>query len=283
MKRKLSILLILSFVFLVACSNLGEEPELPEENSNDETTVIGEDNSLEKVLDKGKIVIGTAADYPPYSFVTLEDGGEEFMGSDIELAYFIGEELGVEVEIVDYDFDGLIGVLNSGVVDGVIAFMSKTPERDINFSDPYFEAGSSLLIQEGQDILELSDLNEKHIGVLLGSVQEGVLEDLKEEYPEMTIESLPDVDQLTLNLKAGKYDGVLNQKEVTKNISAVNDDLSISSVEFEGNEEVRVGFKKGADSLTEKINEIIRKVNAEGLYSQWVLENESLLQEAVID
>lgn len=283
MKKKFSFLLILSLVFLVACSNLGEEPEITVEENQEEVGTTGEDDSLEKVLDKGKIVIGTAAGYPPYAFIVLEDGKEKFVGSEIDLANFIGEELGVEVEVVNYDFDALIGTLNSGMIDAIVAFISETPERDINFTNAYYEAGSSLLIPEGQDIKELDDLNGKHFGVLLGSVQEVVLQELQEKYPEMTIESLPNVDQLTLNLKAGKYDGVLNQLEVSENYASVNDDLDIASVVFPGEEQVSIGLQKGADSLTEKLNEVVEKVNAGELYSKWVTEADKLSEEALID
>ena len=73
------------------------------------------DDSLQKVLDKGVLVLGTSADYPPYEFSALIDGKDEIVGFDIELAKYIAEQLGVELEIKDMDFKTLIGAVNSGM------------------------------------------------------------------------------------------------------------------------------------------------------------------------
>jgi len=75
----------------------------------------------------GKMVVGTAADYPPFAYY---NGGFQLDGFDIALMREIGQRLGVDVEIKDMAFDGLGGALLLNQIDVAIAALSVTPERD---------------------------------------------------------------------------------------------------------------------------------------------------------
>ena len=86
--------------------------------------------TLEGIKNKGKIVLGTSADYPPFESHAMIDGKDEIVGFDIEIAKYIAEELGVELEIKDMDFDKLLGGLSTGMLDIVIAGMNPDPERE---------------------------------------------------------------------------------------------------------------------------------------------------------
>lgn len=70
------------------------------------------DSSLEEIKEKGVLVIGTSADFPPYEFHATIDGKDTIVGMDIEIAKKIAEDIGVELEIKDMQFDSLIGVGN---------------------------------------------------------------------------------------------------------------------------------------------------------------------------
>ncbi|WP_129595674.1 transporter substrate-binding domain-containing protein, partial [Anaerophilus nitritogenes] len=66
---------------------------------------------LGEIQKKGKIVLGTSADYPPYEFRKEINGENVIVGFDIEIAKVIADELGVELEIKDMKFDGLLAAL----------------------------------------------------------------------------------------------------------------------------------------------------------------------------
>jgi len=91
---------------------------------------------LGQIKERGKIVVGTSADYPPYESI---DADGKFVGFDMDLARAIGEKLGVKVEFQDMPFDSLIAAVQEGKIDVVIAAMQATPERDetVDFSTPY--------------------------------------------------------------------------------------------------------------------------------------------------
>ncbi len=84
------------------------------------------DESLIKIKEKGVLVLGTSADYPPYEFHVEVDGMDTIVGFDIEIAKSIAERIGVELEIIDMKVEGLLPALNAGKIDLVIAGMTPT-------------------------------------------------------------------------------------------------------------------------------------------------------------
>ncbi|HPZ44028.1 MAG TPA: transporter substrate-binding domain-containing protein [Bacillota bacterium] len=97
--------------------------------------------------DRGVLRFGTAAVTEPFSFV---DGSQEIVGFDIELAKYIARHLGMQLEIVDMDFGGLIPALIAGKVDLIGACITITDERAKNvlFSEPYYTGGIAALVRE---------------------------------------------------------------------------------------------------------------------------------------
>ena len=99
-------------------------------------------NGEEKATGKKKVlVMGTSADYKPYEYVEASKS-DEIIGFDVDVAKYIGKELGYEVKVKDMDFGGLLASLSSGKVDFVMAGMTPTAERknNVDFTDIYFVA-----------------------------------------------------------------------------------------------------------------------------------------------
>lgn len=86
-------------------------------------------NKLQEVKEKNKIVLGVSPDYPPYEFLTTENGNKKVVGADIYLAEQVSKKLGVQVEIQQMAFDSLIAALNANKVDMVISGVNPTEER----------------------------------------------------------------------------------------------------------------------------------------------------------
>ncbi|MCI6759776.1 MAG: transporter substrate-binding domain-containing protein, partial [Clostridiales bacterium] len=103
---------------------------------------------LAEIKAKGKLVVGTEAQYAPYEFKDLD---ANFAGCDIWLAQQIADSLGVELEVVDMAFDGIIPAVKSGQVDIGIAAFTKTPERaeEIDFSNLYETSAQLLIVKTG--------------------------------------------------------------------------------------------------------------------------------------
>src|SRR5690606_4952410 len=98
------------------------------------------------------------------------------VGMDIEIAKKIAEDIGVELEIKDMQFDSLIPALETNNIDMILAGMSATKERQVSvdFSEPYYFATQNIVIRAEDEELYASkkDFSGKVIGAQMGSLQE---------------------------------------------------------------------------------------------------------------
>lgn len=269
MKKKISLLLVLVLLIsiLSGCGKAQVE-------SSDKVKSEVESYTLEGIKNKGKIIMGTSADYPPFETHVMVDGVDQIVGFDIELAKYIADELGVGLEIKDMDFDKLLGGLSTGMLDIVIAAMNPSPERleEANFTDIYYESKHTVLIHKdnASSITTLEDLNGKTIGVQLGTTQEKFATDME----GVEVLSLTTNPELVMNLKTKKIDCVIMEEFVAKSFAKANDDLIVvEGINIDsGSEGVAIALKKGNNELTEKLNEILADAKAKGLIEKWFVE-----------
>ena len=107
-------------------------------------------NKIQEVKDKNKIVLGVSPDYPPYEFLTTENGNKKVVGADIYLAEQVAKKLGVQVEIQQMAFDSLIAALNANKVDMVISGVNPTEEgkKAVDFSDVYYTSKGIFVVNK---------------------------------------------------------------------------------------------------------------------------------------
>ena len=124
------------------------------------------------VRSAGVLRLATDAAYPPAN--TFAPDGRTVVGFEPDLAAALGRVLGVRVEFVVTDFADALPDMNAGKVDGVMAAMTDTPERqaEADFVD-YFSAGTSLLVQRGNphSVVDLAGLCGKVVAVEEGTTQ----------------------------------------------------------------------------------------------------------------
>lgn len=99
-----------------------------------------QDSAWERVQQAGVINVGVDPSIAPFGLWTADN---QPTGLDVDLAYALGAELGLEVQLVPLGFDGLYDSLLVGVVDIVIAALRPEPLRLdlVAYSSPYFDAG----------------------------------------------------------------------------------------------------------------------------------------------
>jgi arginine/lysine/histidine/glutamine transport system substrate-binding and permease protein len=156
--------------------------------------------------------VATEATFPPFEFQNNKTG--QIDGFDIELIKAIGEKAGLNIEIVNLPFDGIIPALQSGNVQAAISGMTITAERAkaITFSRPYFKAGLAIAVRESENSIQgFDDLKGKRIAVQIGTT--GAEEAKK--VPGATISTF-DTSVLALQeLLNGNVDAVVNDGPVT--------------------------------------------------------------------
>ncbi|MBO4837182.1 MAG: transporter substrate-binding domain-containing protein [Clostridia bacterium] len=223
---------------------------------------------LDKAKAAGKIVMGTEATYPPYEYL---DDNANFAGCDIWLAQQIADALGLELEIQDMDFDGIIPAVQSGLVDLGIAAFTKTPERAevIDFSDLYETSAQLLVVKTGN--ADVYSTKESMAGLTVGAQQGTIQSQLIEKaLPDSTLFELKTYPELALETINGNIVGFVVDYAVGMSMITSSDGaLEASNFAFTP-EEASFGkavvIAKGNEDLVAAINEVITKVLEDGSY-----------------
>ncbi len=215
--------------------------------------------------EKGKIVFGTNAEFPPFEYVTSNGIIGDFDGVDIAIAKNIADDMGKDVEIKNMEFDSLLIELDNGQVDAVIAGLSVTEERKeaCDFSIPYYVATQVMIVKEGSDIRKAADMNGKRIAVIRGYTGQAYVEELGYEYETFTKGS----ESIT-ELVDGKCDVLVIDSATAEKYVKDNEGLAIvEDPDTFGVEQYAVAVKKGNSKLLSRINEYVQKMLDNGTIS----------------
>ncbi|MGM0396874.1 MAG: transporter substrate-binding domain-containing protein [Bacillota bacterium] len=228
----------------------------------------------------GKLVLGTAADYPPYEFHKEIDGQDQIVGFDIEIAKAIAEELGVELEIVDMKFEGLLPALVTDDIDFIIAGMVAKEERkeSVDFSIPYYKAQQRMIVkaEDAETLKTPDDFEGLKIGAQKSSIQEAIALD---KFASAEYVGLSKITDLVLELKNDKIDGVILVEPVAKAYVSQNDDLFLAE-EILGQEDgVAAAVNKGNEDLVQEIDNVLQKLIDEGMIEQFIADATVLAEE----
>ena len=112
MKKGLKILSAFMISIMMLSANI-----FPAFASEDET-----DDLLARIQERGELIVGTSPDFPPNEFIdSTKTGQAQYVGSDIELAKYIAEELGVKLTIKASSFDTVLANLQTQEIDLAIS------------------------------------------------------------------------------------------------------------------------------------------------------------------
>ena len=223
---------------------------------------------LEKVKTSGNLVVGTEAQYAPYEF---KDLNASFAGCDMWLAQQIADHLGVELEVVDMSFDGIIPAVKSGQVDLGIAAFTKTPERaeEIDFSDLYEKSAQLLIVKAGNaDLYSTKEsLAGQKVGAQKGTIQSQLIQTALPDSELFELEKYP---ALALEVQNGNIAGLVVDQAVGESLIATsNGGLEVSNFAFTSEEAAfgkAVVAAKGSEDLLAEVNTVINQVVNDGSY-----------------
>ena len=240
---------------------------------------------LEKIQKNGKLVVGMSADYAPYEFHYIDENGKDVIGGfDVDIANEIANKIGVDLVIQEMDFDALVSALPAGKVDLVISGMNPTEERAkvVDFSEVYYNSKHGILVraEDADKYQTFADLEGAKVGVQLGSTQEKIA---KTEIPNVNLQQLSNINNLILELKAGKVDAIVMEKPVAEMAVKSNPELAVGKPIYEeqtgGN---AVGIAKNNPQLLAKVNEVITELNESGKMDEYIAKANELAATANI-
>ena len=233
------------------------------------------DDKVETVTD-GKLTVATSPDFAPYEFYSIdEDGNPTLSGFDMDLAQYIADKMGLELEVVPMDFDGVLSELSQKNVDLGMAGLSPDPARAdaMEFSDLYYKGGQSFVTvkDKADQFKTLEDANNKDysIGAQTGSIQ---LDLANENTPDADIVSLPKVTDLITELLTGKMDGAFIETAVAESYQKNYPDLEIVCDVPYDTEGYAIGVAKGNEELLKAVNEAIADALEDGSMDKFIAD-----------
>ena len=261
-------MLALCMVFaLAACGEAASDPSAAPESeapaseapaseapASEEPAADGEFTTIVE----GKLTMSTNAQFPPYE-MTTDDGG--FEGIDVEIATAIAEKLGLELDILDMDFDSALLAVQQGKSDIVMAGVTVNDDRLLvmDFSTSYANGVQVVIVKEGSDIT-IDNMGEGLIGTQRGTTGNIYCTD---DYGEEHVVAYDDGFTAVQALVNGQVDCVVIDNAPAQEFVKNNAGLAILDTEY-ANEDYAIGVNKGNTALLDAINGALEELIADG-------------------
>lgn len=257
MKLKKILCLALAAMTAVAMTSCGSTGS--DSSATDSSAASGEKTSVDIVKEQGYIVMSTNAEFEPFEYME----GQEFKGIDIEISQKIADKLGVELKINNTSFDSLPMELQSGKCNFVAAGMSYTEDKakNIDFSDPYFNASQSIIVMKDSDIKGPEDLAGKKIGVQLGTTGDTYC---TENVEGAEVSRLNKGVDAVSDLIRGSLDAVVIDDFPAQKLVANNADKIVKLDDALTVEEYCLAVPKGDEAMLEVVNSVIKELKESG-------------------
>jgi len=268
MKSIMALSLMLVMILSVAGCASSDAAKATDTTAADTTTVAATETTaavaktkLDEIKEKGVLVLGTSADYPPFEFHLEVDGKDTIVGFDIDIAKKIASDIGVELEIIDMKFDGLLPALTAGKIDLIVAGMTPTDERkeSVDFSIVYYDSRQTMLVktENAGTLNTVEAFAGKTLGVQKATIQEELAKTIFTSSEAKSIDKIPN---LIMELKTDKVNGLILAEPVAKQYAAANPDLSVNGVDLGSEGGSAIAIEKGSQDYLDAINASIQSL-----------------------
>lgn len=244
---------------VAGCSSQSTSSTATTDNSS---AVSAEDQSLKKVKDAGKLILGLDATFKPMGYT---DENNEIVGFDIDVAEEVCKRLGVELVKQPINWDTLTTDLNVGKCDCVWNGLSINEERQekMNLSEPYMKNAMVFVVKGDSTVEKMADLKGKKISVQNGSSAQTILESC-EIKDDITISPIATNVEALQQLELGVVDAVFLD-EVVADYEIKNSGKNYKKL-AEGleEEEYAIAFRKDDQALRDAVQKTLSEMKADG-------------------
>ena len=279
MKKFLALILAMLMVatMLAACGNSDAKNDTTAATNAVDVTAdqnAAADDTL-KTVEAGKLIMATNAAFPPYEYIE----GNDIVGIDAEIAGAIAAKLGLELEIVDMEFDSIIESVKGGKADIGLAGMTVTDERmeDVDFTVSYATGVQVVIVAEDSAITSVDDLFAEGASTIIG-VQRNTTGDLYTTW-DLEEKGLATIDRYSKGadaiqaLKVGKVDCVVIDNEPAKAFVAENEGLKILETEYIEEQYAAAMSKDNAElykAVDAALQELIEDGTIKGIIDKYI-------------
>ncbi len=258
-KKLASVALAATMLFAVGC---GSSSSSTDSSNSGTSSSAGSDDSLKKVQDAGKLVLGLDATFKPMGYT---DENDKIVGFDIDLAEEVCKRMGIKLETYSVNWDTKEQDLNAGTIDCIWNGLSVSDERkkQMLMSEPYMNNKMVFMVSKDSGIKSMDDLKGKKVAVQNGSTAQDILKgsDIAKDITMTELATnVEAMQQLDLKMVDAVFlDSVVADYEITstgKSFEVLADGLS--------EEQYAIGFKLGANELCKKIEDTLKEMKKDG-------------------
>lgn len=257
--KKLGILSMVAALALTATIGFAGCSSTPATSGTSQTT---EDNSLQKIKDSGKFILGLDATFKPMGYT---DENDQIVGFDIDVADEVCKRMGVELVKQPINWETKETDLEVGKCDCIWNGMSVSPERaeKMNLSDPYMKNAMVFVVKSDSLVKSMDDLKTGKIAVQNGSTAQDILE--KSEIKDtITVSAIATNVEALQQLEMGLCDAVFLDKIVADyEIKTSGKALRVLPEGLE-EEEYAIGFRKNDQKLRDEVQKILVEMKKDG-------------------
>ena len=223
--------------------------------------------------------VGMECNYAPYNWTQSEASDEAVAivaggyadGYDVRIAKRVAQALGMDLEIVKTEWDGLTPALLSGNIDVIIAGMSPTAERKltIDFTDAYYITELCVVVRKDSAFAQAQNLSDLSGAKITGQMSTFHYDEIDQIPGVVKMPAQDTFPTMIVAVSSGAIDGYIADRPGAVSAVASNPDLTF--VTFEGGQgfeiapedaEIAVGIRQGSE-LKAKINEILAGISAQ--------------------
>jgi len=209
------------------------------------------------------IIVGTNAEYPPYTFI--EDN--QIVGFDIDIAKEVFKKIGKTFEIKDMSWTALIPAIQLGQIQVIAAGMTATPQRakHVIFTKPYVKGDPLLIVNLAKNptINDIDELKDKKVIVNEGYTADIYMSNIKGPI----LQRLPSPTEGFLALKSERADAYVIAKSSANQFFDKHGDLAFNAVEIPdeaAGESYSLAISKKYPELLDKIQSALDEMEKDG-------------------
>ncbi|WP_316607766.1 transporter substrate-binding domain-containing protein [uncultured Ruminococcus sp.] len=259
----LAVAMIASVAVLAGCGKSGDTKATEAASKTEDKATADQATADQKT--GGTLTMATNAYFAPYEYYE----GEDIVGIDVDVAKAIADKLGMELKVVDIEFDSIITGVQTGKYDMGMAGMTVNEERkqSVDFSDSYATGIQSVIVKEDSPITSVDDILAEgatyKVGVQLSTTGDlYITEDLGDAAAERVTEFQTGNDAVAA-LASGKIDAVVIDNEPAKSYVAATAGLKILDTKYI-QEDYAICFAKDNTELKDKVNGALKELIADG-------------------
>ncbi len=240
---------------------------------------LAKKSTLEAIQQRGILKIGLDSGYQPFEMV---DKKGKVIGFDVDIARELAKAIGVKLEIINTDYDGIIPALLTEKFDLILSGMTVTQKRNlqINFADPYIVVGQAIILNkklEGK-ITSYEQLNDPKYTVAsrIGTTGEMAV---KRILPKATYKSFDKEADGAMDVVNGQSDAFVY--DLPFNVVFMAQHGKGKAVLLDKPftyEPLGIGIRKGDPDFLNFLNNFMRQIKADGrydrIYNKWIKSTE---------